>query len=107
MINLNDTTFHAALTKSDKPSLVYFRAGFCGPSSALDETMIPIVEDFAVDIAFVEVDVEECPKTAREFSIKGTPTLMFFEEGVPKASRIGTMSYRQCADWLEELLVKK
>ena len=102
MINLTDDTFRQALNSAMKPMLLVFRAGFCGPSAAIDPLLDQLEADFSHCMEIGIIDVEECPRVTREMSVKGTPTLIIFELGKALASRIGTMTYDELADWIED-----
>jgi thioredoxin 1 len=106
-IDLNDDNFASVLTSRDKPLLVLFTSSFCGPSHAL----YPLIDDAIEQEAgrrydYAEIDVEKCPKMTREYQIKGTPTLMFFDLGVPLASRAGTMSDEYFEQFVTDALGK-
>lgn len=90
-ITLTDDDFLAKLTSFDKPILVLFFSTFCGPSNML----YPVLDDLIETdnrFYYTEVDVEQCPRMTREYEVKGTPMLVFFDQGKPLGSRAGTMS---------------
>lgn len=106
VIKLTDDSYSKELAGSKLPVLVVFCASFCGPSEMLKPVIDQIVEDYDGVVVYAEADVENCPKMAREFQVKGTPTCMIMDRGVPLASMIGTMSYDDFAGWLDKNLCR-
>lgn len=109
MLNLTDRNYTVELSKAAVPVLVIFKASFCGPSALLDPWIDQIIEDFDGRVVVAEIDVEECPKMTREMQVKGTPTAIIFNLGVPLASRIGISekeTYEALTGWIEEYICK-
>lgn len=90
---LNDDNYKKALASANLPTILFFRAGFCGPSAVLNSALDQLYDEYGDRLNIVEVDVEECPKMTREFQVKGTPSLVIIKHGEPLASNIGTMPY--------------
>jgi thioredoxin 1 len=103
-ITITDDTFHRHMADSDRPVLLVFKASFCGPSAMIDPFLDQIIEDYGDDIILAEVDVENCPKVTRELQVKGTPSFIVMNLGVPLGSRIGTSTYEELAGWLDKHL---
>lgn len=89
IITASDASFDAEVSDSPVPVLVDFTASWCAPCKAL----LPIVERLASDLGdkvkIVKVDVDDCPATATRFKVRGVPTLMAFDHGVPVGSLVG------------------
>ncbi|MDO5569508.1 MAG: thioredoxin family protein [bacterium] len=65
---------------NNKVALVDFFATWCGPCQMLN----PVLDDISnndKDIVIIKVNVDECPKTALEYSIMYVPSLMVFKDG--------------------------
>ncbi len=103
-VNLTDETFRIVLDKHPRPVLVYVYGAYCGPSRQMFPLIDQASDDYGEAVTVMEADIEKCPTLGREFVIKGTPTYLWIERGIPIATRIGTMTYDQLADWIEETL---
>jgi thioredoxin-like negative regulator of GroEL len=62
------------------------------------------VEREEFPITLVEIDVEKHPSITRHYQVKGTPELIFINDGEPRSSRLGTMSYDQLVEYVESEL---
>lgn len=107
LVNLTDATFRLVLSKHPMPVLVYVYGGACGPSRQMFPLLDQASDDYGDVVTIMEASIDECPTLGREFVIKGTPTYLWLEAGVPIASRIGTMTYDNLADWIEEMRDRK
>jgi thioredoxin 1 len=79
--------FADLISNSDKPVLVDFYAGWCGPCQA------PMIEEVAVEmsekIKVIKVDVEKNPAVSTAYKISGIPTLILFHKGQIKWRQSG------------------
>ena len=79
-ITLTTENFDQEVLKADRPVLVDFWAGWCGPCMALAPTVDEIAgEQDAVKVG--KVNVDEQPELARQYRIMSIPTLMLFKDG--------------------------
>ncbi|MCR6641482.1 MAG: thioredoxin [Sporocytophaga sp.] len=81
--------FADLISNSDKPVLVDFYAGWCGPCQA----MAPMIEEVAIEmsekIKVIKVDVEKNPAVSTAYKISGIPTLILFHKGQIKWRQSG------------------
>ena len=101
---LTDATFDEEVNSSDVPVLVDFWAEWCGPCKLI----APILEELAVDHAgklrIFKVDVDEALDVARRHEIMSIPTLVVFQDGIPKKRLIGAKGKGQLLQELSEFL---
>lgn len=105
-MHLTDQNYTHELLQSTEPVVLFFYATFCGPSTLLLDFVGDAKAEFEGVARIVPVDVEECPRMAHALQIKGTPTVMLLDNGTPIASRIGTSTYDQFCDWIEDAVKK-
>lgn len=87
-----DSNFNEQVVNSDLPALVDFWAEWCAPCKSI----APIVEELAGEyqskVKIGKLNVDENPKTATQFGIRGIPTLLLFKEGKVINQMVGVKS---------------
>ncbi len=87
-----DSNFDDQVLKSSILTVVDFWAEWCAPCRALS----PIVEELAEEnegaVRVGKLNVDENPKTATKYGIRGIPTLLFFKDGETKEQMVGVRS---------------
>ncbi len=87
-----DSNFDDQVLKSEILTVVDFWAEWCAPCRALS----PIVEELADEnegaVRVGKLNVDENPKTATKYGIRGIPTLLFFKDGETKEQMVGVRS---------------
>ncbi|KAL3700832.1 hypothetical protein R1sor_018854 [Riccia sorocarpa] len=59
---------------------VLYTSPTCGPCRTLKPILNKVIDEFANDIHFVEIDIEEDPEIAEAGGIMGTPVVQFFKD---------------------------
>lgn len=89
-----------ATASEREPLLLFFHSTFCGPSNL----MKPLIYEVAAEYpraAFYIIDVETFPAITRKYAIKGTPAMVLVQDNQPIASRLGTMSFDDIWDFID------
>jgi thioredoxin 1 len=75
------------LTAENSVVLVDFYADWCGPCKML----APVVEEIAAetDAAVVKIDIDELEGLARQYQVRGVPTLCLFVDGEIQDRTVG------------------
>ncbi|MBN2543669.1 thioredoxin [bacterium] len=80
-IKITDDNFETEVLKSDIPIVIDFWAEWCRPCLI----MAPVLEDLATDfegkIKIGKINVDNSPRLASQYQIRGIPTLLFFDKG--------------------------
>ena len=77
--------------------VIRFTASWCQPCKMLAKTL----EDIQTDVPIEVVDIDENPKVAMEYGIRGVPTLVKFDDHGNIAGRIvGVKPKAELEEWL-------
>lgn len=74
--------------------LVDFWAPWCGPC----KVMLPKVDQFneeVEDVEVIKINVDEHPDISQEYSIRGIPTFIYFEDGKAISKQSGMQTIEQ------------
>jgi thioredoxin 1 len=91
IIDVTEETFDAIVLKSEKPVLVDFWAPWCAPCKMI----APLLEALALkrdDIIIAKVDIDDNREIPAQYSVRGIPTLMIFDKGHLKATKVGALT---------------
>lgn len=81
---------------------------FWAPWSAPDRAIMPIIDDVAKDYAgrvkTGKINVDENPKLAQKFKIKGIPTLVVLKDGSEQERVVGLLPKKKISDLLDKQL---
>ena len=101
VIEINENNFESEVLSSDRPVLVDFNAGWCGPCRALK----PIVEELAEEhseFKFVSVDVDEMDELAEDHDVSSIPCLVVYNGGKEVARNVGLIPKDKILDLLRK-----
>ena len=90
MDNLTTDTFIDTLQTSSVPVLVDFWAEWCGPCKMIAPTLEKLSQEYAGKIKIVKLNVDNYPDIAQQYIVRSIPNLMFFVDGAPVASVVGS-----------------
>ncbi len=100
--NVSDDSFAVDVLQSDKPVLVDYWAAWCGPCKMIAPILEEVAAEFADKVTIAKLNVDENQQTAAKFGIRGIPTLMLFQNGEVKATKVGAVSKSQLTDFLNQ-----
>src|SRR5439155_2610780 len=101
---LTDSTFDEEVNGSEQAVLVDFWAEWCGPCKLVAPILEEIAAEHAGRLRIGKLDVDDNPDVARRFEIMSIPTLILFQDGVPKKRLIGAKGKNQLLQELAEFL---
>lgn len=87
-----DDNFQEQVENSKKLTIVDFWAEWCAPCRMIAPIVAELAEENSEAVKVGKLNVDENPKTATKFGIRGIPTLLFFKEGQVKEQLVGVRS---------------
>lgn len=102
ILNLNQSNFSTTIHNENKLILVDFWAEWCAPCKMLAPILEEISKDLEEKILICKVNLDENQDLASEFSIKSIPTLLLFENGKLKDTKVGLLSKMDLLNWINQ-----
>ena len=101
LINITDEEFETSVLKNSGVCLVDFWAEWCGPCKQIG----PILEDIASNensnITIAKINIDENPKIATEYGIRSIPTMLLFNNGELKDTKVGALPKQELSEWIK------
>ena len=101
---VTDASFASDVLAAERPVLVDFFAGWCGPCHALAPALEQLAAKRAGEVDVVKLDVDANPDVTLRFGIRGLPTLMLFKGGQVVASQVGVLPKGRLDAWLTDAI---
>ena len=99
-IAVSDDTFEAEVLNASEPVVVDFWAEWCGPCRMIAPALEEISTELAGKVKIVKVNVDENPRTAAQYGIRGIPTLLLFKGGQVAAQQVGAQQKSKLKAWI-------
>jgi len=99
-IKVTDDTFEQEVLQSDVPVLVDFWAAWCGPCKMIAPLMDEVAGQYAGRLKVAKVNVDENQQTPAKYGIRGIPTLLLFQDGELRATKVGALSQAHLEQFL-------
>ena len=103
-VNLTDATFDEEVQGSSEPIIVDFWAEWCGPCKMIAPILDEIATEQAGKLKIAKLNVDDNPDAARRFDVMSIPTLIVFQDGVPKKRLVGAKGKGQLLEELADFL---
>ena len=99
---INESEF--AQVKESKVALIDFSATWCGPCKMLSPVLEGVSEDFAGQVDFYNIDVDDNPEIAGEYDIQSIPALIIRKNGVKADMAVGFKPKDAIEAWIRSNL---
>lgn len=103
-LTLTDQNFDEEIQKAEKPVLVDFWTGWCGPCATLSPILEKLTKEYENKITLAKVNLDDAPLVAQKFRIDRIPTVVLFRDGKPVSGFIGSRPEPAIKEWLEKML---
>jgi thioredoxin reductase (NADPH) len=88
--------------ESDRLIIVKYASPTCGPCHTLKPILEKVVNEFADQVHYVEIDITEDPEIAESAGVVGTPTIQFFKNKALVGEMKGVKPKSQYRQMIEE-----
>ena len=92
--------------RGDRPAIVDFYAGWCGPCRVLAPVLEEIATAYRDEIYVYKVDVDQCEAVADAYDIRSIPTTFFVPMTGRPVKMVGAISKREIERQIDEVLLK-
>lgn len=101
IISVSDGSFEEQVLKSDIPVLVDFWAEWCGPCKMIAPILDDVAPTYSGKLKIVKVNIDQNHAIPAKYNVRGIPTLLLFEGGELKATKVGAVSRTQLTAFLD------
>ena len=100
---INEEQFISEAKKS-AAAVVDFSATWCGPCRMLAPVVEALSEEYAGQVDFYNVDVDDCPELAMQYKVQSVPCLVMMKNGEFVDQSIGFKPQPMISAWVKENL---
>ena len=97
---INEAQFESE-AKNSPVAVVDFSATWCGPCRMLAPVLEAVSEEFAGEVDFYNVDVDDCPGLAGEYRVQSVPCLVLMKNGDYADQSIGFKPQPMLSAWIK------
>ncbi|XP_076906164.1 thioredoxin X, chloroplastic [Bidens hawaiensis] len=103
---INESQFTDVVLKSDRPVLVEFVAGWCGPCRLVAPAIESLSKEYEEKLLVVKIDHDANPKLIEEYKVYGLPALIMFKDGkeIAESRREGAITKAKLKIYIDTLL---
>ena len=105
VVIVSDGEFEQTVLKSEIPVMLDFWAEWCQPCKMLAPTVEELAKEFKGQLLVGKLNVDDNPKTATNYGIRGIPTLLFIKGGEVVEQLVGVKSKTENKKGIEEKLI--
>ncbi len=102
MMTFTDDEFDAQVVNSDILTMVDFWADWCAPCKMIAPAVEALADENAGRLKVGKLNVDEQPKTASRFGIRGIPTLLLFKGGEVVEQIVGVRSKKDIQKMIDK-----
>jgi len=87
--HFTDDNFSETVEQAENLTIVDFWAEWCGPCRMLSPIIEQLAEENKESVNIGKLNLDENPKVATKYGVRGAPTLLFFKDGKVMEQLVG------------------
>jgi thioredoxin 1 len=103
-LQVTDASFEQDVLQSDKLTLVDFWAEWCGPCKMMNPVIENLAKEYEGKVSITKMDIDVNPETPTNFSIRGIPTIVMFQDGKEVRRIVGAQTESKLREHIEAVL---
>jgi thioredoxin 1 len=102
--HVTDDSFEQDVLKAEGPVLVDYWAEWCGPCKMIAPILEEVATEYSGRLKIVKLNIDQNEQTPPKYGIRGIPTLMLFQGGEVKATKVGALAKGQLVQFIDSHL---
>lgn len=102
VVTFTDDEFDAQVVNSDVLAMVDFWADWCAPCKMIAPAVEALADENIDRLKVGKLNIDEQPKTASRFGIRGIPTLLLFKGGEVVEQIVGVRSKKEIQEIIDK-----
>ena len=107
VIELTDANFDEQVAQTQGVTVVDFWAPWCGPCRMVGPVIEELSEEYAGQVRFAKLNVDDNQGVAGQFGIRSIPTIGFFKDGEPVGGVVGAYPKEALQQVIDDVLADK
>jgi thioredoxin 1 len=104
VVEITESNWDEEVVKSDTPVFVDFWAAWCGPCRAVEPIVKELSDEYAGQVKFGKLNVDDHGVVASRYGIHSIPTMLIFRDGEVADRVIGAVPKSMIEETLNKLL---
>lgn len=104
LVDVHDDDFSSVVGDSSVPVLIDLWAPWCPPCRMVAPGVEASAVQFAGRLKVAKLNVDDSPRTADSFGVKGIPTLILMRDGKEIARQVGALLGEALPRWIEQTI---
>lgn len=101
ILTATDANFETEIIRNPRPTVVFFYADWAEPARVIAPFFVELADEYAEDLHFARLNVDQHPQTPASYSITALPTFLTFNAGVVVNRLTGSIPQTRLQDFIQ------